>query len=79
MVIEGYGGGLLFNQRGAIMETEKTIPSSTSVTEKASPENIQNLRKKMQDVLNEVGVDLQGATTLAAVRCGGGCHQGVID
>ena len=40
----------------------------------------EDLRGRFNSMLNDItGADPVGAQALAAVRCGGGCHQGVID
>ena len=64
------------------METENpNMPPSIPVTREAAASSA-DMRKAFEDLrgkLNKVLDDSIGANVLAAVRCGGGCHQGVID
>jgi hypothetical protein len=58
---------------------EPAVPPSTPVTT-GTVTPLQDLRSKMNEVLNQIErAAPAGARALAAVRCGGGCHQGVID
>ena len=61
------------------MDTEQpNLPPPTPLESGASADiakAFEGLRGKFNALLD----DATGAKALAAVRCGGGCHQGVID
>jgi hypothetical protein len=68
------------------MEAEQPkVPPPTPVEGRTSAPSdmgkaFEDLRVRFNAMLNEVtGAEPVGAQALAAVRCGGGCHQGVID
>jgi hypothetical protein len=59
---------------------ESKIPPGVPVQQTGA--EFQNLRERFNKMLDEItksGSKAAGLMELAAVRCGGGCHQGVID
>ena len=64
------------------METEKMVPQSTPTVKSetsGTTKGFKDLRSRLNLMLDEIAEGPEGASSLAAVRCGGGCHQGVID
>ena len=60
------------------MDNEPKLPPPTPVTD--ASQEFANIRDKYNTLLNKiVEAAPQGAVSARAVRCGGGCHQGVID
>ena len=71
----------MYETREVDMETEDPrVPPSTPVVTSDMTKAFQDVRSRFNEMLDEMAkTGPAGALALAAVRCGGGCHQGVIE